>query len=177
MTIYVPDISHDTVIIFSYLRILYDIVDSQTITEDEKRNYLDVSREFVDQLFSNRKIDGYFRWHEIESERPEINWEYFAKHFNDEELATMRSVHRVARCLPQELFHRFLDGMSQEISFKRCKTDQEYINYTMKVGGTAITMHTFIVYYRIACCPDDLGMHFEAMIEKSFTCGAVSSVD
>lgn len=161
-------------IYYAFCHISDEIIDSPVKTVEEKTEFIEVLRDYLNQLFDNRTNFGYLRWAEIDSNRS-IDWTRLKQHLNNEELAVFKCLSRMVYYLPQEPLYELLNGFETDVNLRVIKDDTELHAYLNDISTSVGTVYLFICFHRGDGWTDFIKQNFDLFFAtKSKPVGIVS---
>lgn len=142
---------------------------------DLKKERVRVILEFLDQLFSNRKIKSEYCWETISSD-PIIDWKHFEKQLTKEQLSSFRAITRIAYYMPQEPFYELVEGYKWDIDGRAVLHENDLIEYSKYVASSVATLCTFVFCHKSYKWPDNMGSKSRSMLENARKMGLVSLI-
>lgn len=158
-------------ILYAFCRVTDDMIDDDSGIELKKQR-LSITLTFLDQLYSNRKITSEYCW-DVIAPKPQINWPYFERVLNNDQLSAFRSLSRIAYYLPQEPFYELMDGYEWDIVGRCVQNENDLIKYTNLVASSISVMMTFVFCHKSNQWPDRMGPKCRTMIENARKIGVV----
>lgn len=166
-----PDIKQDLTILYAFCRVTDDMIDNEQLVELKKER-LKVILEFLDQLFSNRRIKSEYCW-ETNSSDPNIDWKYFERQLSIEQLSAFRAIGRIAYYMPQEPFYELAEGYKWDIDGRVVLNENDLIEYSKYVASSVATLCTFVFCHKSYQWPDNMGPKCRSMLENARKMGLV----
>lgn len=166
------EIKQDLTILYAFCRVTDDMVDNE-LSVGLKKERVKVILEFLDQMFSNRKITSEYCW-EITSSDPKIDWKYFEKQLTKEQLSSFRAINRIAHYMPQEPFYELVEGYKWDIDGRGVRDEDDLIEYSKYVASSVAVLCSFVFCHKSCHWPDEMGPKSRAMLENARKMGLVS---
>lgn len=137
-----------------------------------KKERVKVILEFLDQLFSNRRIKSEYCW-ETNDTDPNIDWKYFEKQLDNEQMSAFRAIARIAYYMPQEPFYELVDGYKWDIDGRPVLNENDLIEYSKYVASSVATLCTFVFCHKSYQWPDNMGPKCRKMLDSARKMGLV----
>lgn len=163
----------DLTILYAFCRVTDDMIDNEIDTK-QKQVQLEIMKKFLNQLFANRKVIGLYEWKIINNEDIRIDWTFFQKHLNEEQIASFRSIARIAYYLPQEPFYELVEGYLWDIDGRVVQTEDDLLEYSKYVASSVATLCTFVFCHKSCHWPDNFGPKCKLMFINARKMGQVS---
>lgn len=165
------DIKQDLTILYAFSRVTDDMIDNEQSIELKKERHRTIL-DFLNQLFSNRKIKSDYCW-ETDGSEPKIDWKYFEMHLTKEQLSSFRAIARISYYMPQEPFYELIDGYKWDIDGRAVLNENDLIEYSKYVASSVATLCTFVFCHKSYKWPDNMGPKSRAMLDSARKMGLV----
>ncbi|XP_050422719.1 uncharacterized protein LOC126834666 [Adelges cooleyi] len=162
----------DLMILYAFCRVTDDMIDDEPDVDKKKRK-LELTTQFVDELFADRKSDYDVK---TKPHMPQISWPLFESELSDDELACFRAISRITFYLPRKPFYDLLAGYKWDIDGRFVKDETDLLLYSSYVAGSVGMLCVYVMMYR----SDDRGCEFkekhEYVIGKAHQMGQVLQI-
>lgn len=164
-------------ILYSLLRLIDDMVDSE-ITKEDKYAFLSMFDRFLNEVYKNHLSDqellsAISSRADIRSDVSNIDWNYYVNQLTTQQLSVFRGFSRIAYYLPRKPFENLIRGFQWDIEGKLVKDESEYLQNAMYVSGNTAVIIMFTFWYKLDDWPIDFENIGQRLIENGADLGLV----
>lgn len=160
----------DLIILYAFCRVTDEMFDSKT-DEKKKKLKLELSKQFISEIFADRKSD-----YDVKKTPQEvkIDWKKYESEFTDVELSSYRAVSRIAFFLPRKPFEELFAGYQWDLEFTLVRNEKDLMLYTSYVAGSIGAMCLYVIMYRYGNDMNDLVDKADYLTKHAYKIGQVS---
>lgn len=141
--------SHDRVdlgILYGFCRATDDMCDDESVPVEERKNQLEVTHQFVKELFSQK------------TNTPVIDWEFYETKLSSSYISAFKTFTRLRHILQVEAIEELLDGYKWDLERRPIVTQQDLYIYSACVASSVGEMCTRILLHNNANGISDKGI-------------------
>jgi 15-cis-phytoene synthase/lycopene beta-cyclase len=141
--------------------------------EKKKKLKLELSKQFISEVFADRKSD-----YDVKRTPQEVNidWKKYESVFTDVELSSYRAVSRIAFFLPRKPFEELFAGYQWDLEFRLVRNENDLMLYTTYVAGSIGALCLYVMMYRYGNDINDLVDKADYLTKYAYKIGQVSIV-
>lgn len=160
----------DIIINAAFGRFTDNMIDDES-TVDSKKLKLKLSKEFITELFADRKSD-----YEVKSVPQEINidWKKYESDLSVEELSTFRSIARIGFFLARKPYVEILSGYDLDLANTLYQIEKDLLEYFTDIAGSFAPVFIYPCIYRYSLNKYELVEKDDVFLKKSYQIGNVS---
>ncbi|XP_050422717.1 uncharacterized protein LOC126834665 [Adelges cooleyi] len=169
--VFPPGIRLDLMILYAFCRVTDDMIDNELNVTKKKRK-LELTKQFVDQLFVDRKSD-----YDVQTKPhlPRVCWSEYESELTDQEMSCFRSISRISFYLPRKPFYELIEGYKWDIDGKNVQSEKDLLLYSSYVAGSVGALCVYVMMYRTGVHLVDDKRH-DYVIEKAKQMGQVLQI-
>ncbi|KAL5245315.1 hypothetical protein ACI65C_012725 [Semiaphis heraclei] len=157
----------DLIILYAFCRVTDEMFDSKS-DEKKKKLKLELSKQFISEVFSDRKSD--YDVKRIPKE-VKIDWKKYESEFTDFELSSYRALSRIAFFLPRKPFEELFAGYQWDLELTLVRNEKDLMLYTSYVAGSIGAMCLYVIMYRYGNDMNELVDNADYLTKQAYKIG------